>query len=529
MELKLKDMEKIEKVKEIKTPSYDIKKIKDKTLMNPKWLHFGAGNIFRGYVGKIQQKLIEKGLEDTGIIVAENFDLEIIDKIYSPFDNLTIATTLNKNGDFKNEIIGSIVEAIKVDKEGIKELEKIVKNKNLQIISFTITEKGYNLKDSKGEYIPLIKEDIKSGFNLPRHIMSLIVKMLYIRYKEIGTPITLLSMDNCSGNGDKIKSAVLEIANLWKEDKIVDDDFIKYLLEKVSYPITMIDKITPRPSVEVEKALEKIGFENMKPVITEKNSYVAPFVNLEEPEYFVIEDKFPNGRPKFEEAGVYLTDRITVERTEKMKVTTCLNPLHTTLAIFGCLLNKKSIYEAAMDEELNKLIKEVGYNEALKVVESPKILDPKAFIDEVINERFANPYIPDQPERIATDTSQKIAIRFGETIKSYEKDKTLDSKSLKYIPLVLAGWFRYLLGIDDNGEERSISKDPMLEFLKENMKGIEFGNSKSYDGQLKKVLKNERIFGIDLENIGLSDKVEEYFVEMIEGKDAVRKTLKKYL
>ncbi|MGL4953948.1 MAG: mannitol dehydrogenase family protein, partial [Cetobacterium sp.] len=190
---------------------------------------------------------------------------------------------------------------------------------------------------------------------------------------------------------------------------------------------------------------------------------------------------------------------------------------------------KKSIYDTASDEDLNRLIKEVGYNEALPVVESPGIIDPKAFIDEVINERFLNPYIPDQPERIATDTSQKIAIRFGETIKSYMADETLDVKSLKYIPLVLAGWFRYLLGVDDKGLERSISSDPMLEMLKNELSGIEFGKPETYTGQLKNVLTNERIFGVNLEEVGLSELIENYFVEMLSGEDAVRNTLHKYL
>ena len=212
-----------------------------------------------------------------------------------------------------------------------------------------------------------------------------------------------------------------------------------------------------------------------------------------------------------------------------MKVTTCLNPLHTTLAVYGCLFNYKTIYETVNDSLLNKLIKNIGYNEALPVVENPGILDPKAFIDEVVNERFPNPFIPDQPERIATDTSQKVGIRFGETIKSYLNSKDLDVKTLKYIPMVYAGWFRYLMGLDDNGNERSISSDPMLDMLKESISGIEFGKPETYNGQLKEVLKNKMIFGVDLEEVGLSDLIEKYFVEMLAGKDAVKNTLKKYL
>ncbi|MGL5988841.1 mannitol dehydrogenase family protein [Cetobacterium sp.] len=531
MKLNLKDIKNIDNSLGVIVPTYDIEKIKEETLKTPKWLHFGAGNLFRAYMGKIGQVLIEKNLENTGIIVAESFDTEIIDTVYTPFDNLTILTTLNKNGDFQNEILGSIVKSIKATSENFLTLENIVKNISLQIISFTVTEKGYNLKDSKGDYFEIILDDFKNGFNSPKHIMSLITKLLYSRFKMNEAPISLLSMDNCSGNGDKLKKAILEIAKVWNMNKVVENEFLIYLEDesKVTYPVTMIDKITPRPAEEVKDILEKLGFENMLPIITSKNSFVAPFVNAEIPEYFVVEDKFPNGRPKFEEVGVFLTDRETVEKTEKMKVTTCLNPLHTTLAIFGCILNKKSIYDAASDEALNKLIKKVGYNEALKVVENPGIIDPKAFIDEVINDRFLNPFIPDQPERIATDTSQKIAIRFGETIKSYVTNENLDVKSLKYIPLVLAGWFRYLLGVDDKGVERSVSNDPMLDMLKAELKGIQFGKPESYTGQLKNILRNERVFGIDLEKIGLSELIENYFVQMLSGEDAVRNTLHKYL
>ena len=102
MKLNLKDIKNIDGSLGIIVPKYDIEAVKEETLKAPKWLHFGAGNIFRAYMGKVGQVLIEKNLENTGIIVAESFDTEIIDKAYTPFDNLTILTTLNKNGDFQN-------------------------------------------------------------------------------------------------------------------------------------------------------------------------------------------------------------------------------------------------------------------------------------------------------------------------------------------------------------------------------------------------------------------------------------------
>ena len=531
MKLCLNNLENIKNTlgEKVHVPAYDIKKIKENTLKNPKWLHFGAGNIFRIFIGRMEQTLLEKGLEDTGIIVAESFDGEIIDKAYTPFDNLTMAVTLYKDGKFKNEIIGSIVDTVKI--ENRERLAALAEASSLQMISFTITEKGYALKNPKGEYLPVVEEDFKNSPENAKHAMSIITAMLYKRYQTGELPISLVSMDNCSGNGDKIKATVLDIAEHWIKNNFIEAEFINYLADenKVGFPISMIDKITPRPADVIKEHLENLGFENMETILTSKNTYTAPFVNAEAPEYFVVENKFPNGRPKLEEAGVYVTDRDTVEKTERMKVTTCLNPLHTALAVYGCLLNHKSISSAVSDPLLHKLVMEIGYNEALKVVENPGIIDPKSFIDQVVEERLPNPFIPDQPERIATDTSQKVGIRFGETIKAYRNSDTLKVSDLKYIPLVLAGWFRYLMGIDDNGNERSISPDPMLSMLQEEMKGIEFGKPTSYKGQLKKILKNENIFGLDLEETGLSDLVEKYFVKMIEGAGAVQETLKKCL
>ena len=102
-----------------------------------------------------------------------------------------------------------------------------------------------------------------------------------------------------------------------------------------------------------------------------------------------------------------------------MKVTTCLNPLHTALAVFGCVMGYETICAEMGDPLLKKLVERIGYVEGLPVVVSPGIIDPKTFIDEVVNERLPNVFLPDTPQRIATDTSQKLAIRFGETIKAH--------------------------------------------------------------------------------------------------------------
>jgi len=242
----------------------------------------------------------------------------------------------------------------------------------------------------------------------------------------------------------------------------------------------------------------------------------------------VVEDRFPNGRPALEKAGVYMTDRDTVNNTERMKVTTCLNPLHTALAVTGCLLGHKTIAGEMKDEDLVKLVHRIGYDEGMPVVVHPGIIDPAGFLEEVITQRLPNPYIPDMPQRIATDTSQKVAIRFGETIKSYMASDHLNPADLQGIPLAIAAWLRYLLGVDDDLQPMEISSDPMLPALKAALEGIEAGKPETCKDQLIPILQNAAIFGCDLVKAGLADKVTDFFQQMLAGPGAVRQTLHHY-
>ena len=180
------------------------------------------------------------------------------------------------------------------------------------------------------------------------------------------------------------------------------------------------------------------------------------------------------------------------------------------------------------DEQLKKMVEQIGLVEGMPVVTDPKILSPEKFVNEVIYDRLPNPFIPDAPQRIACDTSQKVGIRYGETIKSYVKEYG-DAKKLTIIPLAIAGWCRYLLAVDDNLNAFELSADPMIPELKKYLEGIEAGKPETYTGQLKPILSNENIFGIDLYKAGIGELVEEMFKEEIAGAGAVRAVLCKYL
>ena len=514
----------------VSLPNYDVKSLAEKTRESPIWVHFGIGNIFRLFIGGIADRLISDKHLDKGITCVETFDYDVVDKIYKPFDNLALAVTLHADGRQDKKIIGSLTEAIKAPEE-ISRLKEIFRNKDLQLVSFTITEKGYALHDTSGNYLNYVKSDIENGPERPVGAMAIVASMLLERYKAGKMALALLSMDNVSENGKKLRNSVIEMAEKWLEKNYVDKDFIDYIKNEkiISFPWSMIDKITPRPSENVGKTLENLGIEDMKVVITNKKIFIAPFINAEAPQYLVIEDNFPNGRPAFENvSGVYLSDRDTVNLSERMKVTTCLNPIHTALCTHDIMLGYKLIADGMHDPEIKKLAHQLGYIEGLPVVKSPGIISPEKFLDEVMNERFPNPYLGDTSARIASDTSQKVGIRFGETIKAHVA-RYGSAEKLVAIPLAISGWIRYLIGKDDNGKDIELSPDPLIPELKEKLNGIEFGKPETVGDKLRPILSNKNIFGVNLYEARIGEKIENMVREELVGVGAVRATLKKYL
>lgn len=515
----------------VRLPQFDWQKMCDNTEKAPTWVHFGAGNIFRGFIAKLQQELLNQGLVEGGIIAADTFDFDIVDKIYVPYDSMTMLVSLLPDGSMQKEIVASIAKGLRAGNafpEDLEALREIFRNPSLQMISFTITEKGYALTDIHGNFLPFVQADFENGPDKCSHAMCTVTALLYERFKANGAPLAVVSMDNCSHNGEKLRSSIMTVVEKWLKKGYVTTGFAAWISDEknVSFPWSMIDKITPRPAKAVEEALNAAGIADMTPVITSKNTFIAPFVNAEKPQYLVVEDRFPNGRPPLEKAGVYLTDRDTVNNTEKMKVTTCLNPLHTALAVYGCMLGYESIAAEMKDAALTKLVSSIGYTEGLPVVVDPKILSPKAFIDEVVEQRLPNPFIPDTPQRIATDTSQKIPIRFGETIKSYMGLPGESAAQLKYVPLALAGWLRYLLAVDDSGRPMQCSSDPMLDTLQKQLATVKLGQPETAtEDVLKPILSNQALFAVDLYEAGLAGKVTDYLKRMLAGPGAVRATL----
>ena len=149
------------------------------------------------------------------------------------------------------------------------------------MVSFTITEKGYSITSPDGAFRADVKADFEAGPENADSYIGKLAALCYWRYTQGAAPLALVSMDNCSHNGDKLFAAVDAYAKAWTENGKAEKGFLEYIENpaKVSFPWSMIDKITPRPDASVKKMLEDAGFTDTESIVTSKNTYVAPFVN----------------------------------------------------------------------------------------------------------------------------------------------------------------------------------------------------------------------------------------------------------
>ncbi len=514
-------------------PSFDVAQMQESGRNTPRWIHIGPGNIFRVFIARIAHDLITAG-HSWPITAVVPLDPSELDIQLAEHDMMTLGVTLHEDGHRHLEIIAGMSEGLAPRRaEDCARLVEIARQSQVSLMSFTITEKGYATRDSAGRLLPTVTEAIASN---PRdyhvHSMALVASLLLHRFEAGAAPITLMSCDNFSHNGDKLRESVLTIVDGWLEAGSIPAQFVAWVKDPtcVAFPISVIDKITPRPNAQIAEELVALGFEDMA-IHTPQQTPLAGFVNSEPTEYLIVEDSFAGERPPFENFGVKLASREVCDNFEHMKVTTCLNPLHTALAVAGCLLRMPTIDAEMRDPELSAFVERLGWKESLPVVVDPGIVAPEDFLREVLEVRFPNRYLPDDPARIAMDTSQKLPIRFGETIKAYLA-RGLDLSSLTAMPLVFALWCRYLMGVADDGREFTPSPDPLLSELQVHVAHISLGQELSPNEvhtALAPILSNPTIFAVDLYQTPLAAKVEALFPKLIAGSGAVRNTLKEVL
>lgn len=398
-------------------------------------MHMSIGGFHRAHQAVYLDKILAQGHHKWGICAVGLMpqDKGKIDKLQQQ-DNLY--TVLERNAETDSaRVVGSIIETLHAPSSPQAVLTRL-QDENIKILSLTITEKGYcydndrNLDDEN----ELIRHDL-SNLSSPKTALGYIVSGLKDRRNQDKKPFTVMSCDNLPHNGDLTQKLVLQFAEL------IDPDLSSWIKNNVSFPNSMVDRITPVTTDDIIATLQaKFEIEDAWPVVCE--DYIQ----------WVIEDNFSNDRPPLEGAGVQIVE--DVDPYEKMKVR-LLNGSHSALSYLSYLMGYREVDKAMNDPLVANFVRAyMDYDITPTVPHVPEInLDE--YKDKLI-ERFSNPAISDQVQRLAEDGSQKIPNAILPCI-TMQLEK---GHSTKFSSLALAGWFRYLTAVDESLEPIEIT-DPL--------------------------------------------------------------------
>ncbi|MXQ10218.1 mannitol dehydrogenase family protein [Microvirga makkahensis] len=368
-------------------------------------------------------------------------------------------------------VVGSIQRVI-VAPRAVEDLLRAMADPRTRIVSLTVTEKGYCHDPATGtlnESHPDIVHDLQNPHR-PRSAPGFILEALRRRWVAGIAPFTVLTCDNLPSNGHTVKRVLTRFAEL------SDPAFGRFVADEVSCPSTMVDRIVPATSDEDRRRIrEALGVTDVWPVVTERFTQ------------WIIEDRFPQGRPPWENAGAeFVTD---VEPYERMKLR-LLNGSHSTLAYLGYLAGYETVADAMAESAFERLIAGLMDEEVTPTLHMPTGADLDAYKYALI-ERFKNPALRHRTWQIAMDGSQKLPQRLLGTI----RDRLRENAPVERLALGVAAWMRYVTGIDENGAPIDV-RDPMAAHLRERADRAG-GSPEQLAGELFAV---REIFGDDLPN-----------------------------
>ena len=404
----------------------------DRSTLTPGIVHLGIGAFHRAHMAVYVDDLLKD--HPDWAIVGASLRRPDTKEALEPQDGLFTVAVRDADG-VRPRIIGSILNVLDVNTQR-EELLELMASAPIRIVSLTVTEKGYCHDPATGELDerhPDIVADLANP-TAPRSAPGMVVEALARRYAAGLMPFTVMSCDNLPSNGVTVKRIVIKLASLR------DAALGAWVAEHVAFPSTMVDRIVPS-TTDADRAeiAGLIGAEDAWPIMTE------PFTQ------WVIEDHFPAGRPPFEQAGAEVV--ADVEPYERMKLR-MLNGSHSTLAYLGYLAGHEHVSDAIADPSFATLIHEMMTEEVMPTLDMPGV-DLAAYRDQLL-ERFANPALKHRTWQIAMDGSQKLPQRLLGTI----RDRIAADEEFFRLALGVAGWMRYIVGIDEKGENIDV-RDPL--------------------------------------------------------------------
>ncbi|MCT8161313.1 mannitol dehydrogenase family protein [Pseudoruegeria sp. SHC-113] len=402
-------------------------------------VHLGPGAFFRAFNAVFTEEAMAAEGGDWGITAVSLRSAGARDQM-APQSGAYTSVTLSESGN-RAQVIGAIVEVL-VAPEDPEAVLAALADPAVKIVSLTITEKGYSHNPATGA---LRLEDVDIAHDLansaaPRSAIGFIVEALARRRAAGVAPFTVLSCDNLPSNGHLAKGVTLDFA------RARDAGLAAWIEAEVPFPATMVDRITPATTqADVDALAAAEGY--LDPACVVHESF----------RQWVIEDRFAQGRPAWEAAGVQFVQNVDAHETMKLR---CLNGTHSTLAYLGYLAGLETISDAAHDPLFAALLERLWAVEILPTVPQPEGEDLPAYTAALLD-RYRDRAIRHRLWQIAMDGSQKLPQRLLGTI--------ADQRAKGVLPqglcLAVAAWMRYVGGVDEAGQPIDV-RDPLAARLK---------------------------------------------------------------
>lgn len=405
----------------------------DRAAVRPGIVHLGLGAFHRAHQAVATDDCLAAGERGWGITAVSMRSPAVRDAL-APQDHLYTLVTRGAEGE-ACRVIGSIGQSLVLTEEPERVLSALAAP-DTRIVTLTVTEKGYGIDPASGQ---LRADDPDLAHDLahpgrPRTVLGLLAEALRRRRAAGHALPTLLSCDNLAMNGRRLHRALVDFASLR------DPAMGRFLEDAVASPCCMVDRIVPA-TTEADRAsvAHHLGLADAWPVVTE------PFFQ------WVIEDRFPQGRPGWERAGVEFVDDVAPYEHMKLRL---LNGAHTLMAACGRVLGRQYVSDAAADPDIRAL---VGAYWAEVAQTLPAGLDTPAYTARLLR-RFDNPALHHRLAQIAADGSQKLPPRFIVPL----VERRAQRAPVPVLLFAIAAWIRSTEGRDEGGRLLPID-DPRLD------------------------------------------------------------------
>ena len=473
----------------LNTPqSIEHKPLYDREKMVARIIHIGFGAFHRAHQALFTDRLLNKGNSDWAICEVNIVGGEELINDIRKQDHLY--TVLEKGATSKQAyIIGSVKESLLAPIDGIEAILAKMADPVVEIVSLTVTEKGYCMLPG-GAGLDLNNQLIKSDLSSPTKPMSapgVIVEALYRRMQRGLKSFTALSCDNMPENGLVLKKAILDLANAR------DPELAKWIETNTTFPCTMVDRIVPAATAETLTEIQDALGGMFDPC----GIACEPFIQ------WVIEDNFVTARPNWNEVGAEFVDNVVPYEEMKLRM---LNGSHSFLAYLGYLAGYEHINDCMNDEAYKQATLSLMLQQQAPTLNVSPQVNLQQYAEKLI-ERFSNPSLKHQTWQIAMDGTQKLPQRMLGSIRWHIKHNS----DFSLLALGVAGWMRYVGGIDDHKQIIDL-RDPMMDELKKLVTASDDGIER-----VNALLTLDAVFGSDLPNNSLfKDKVTQHYLCLME-------------